>query len=122
MAFIITSIILIIAVAVAVGYYHLYVQQLEELQTANKCERINFVYSALCHSFASVVILFSVLAAKDTKLKEMRRVGDLKKESQNKKVKDVEEELQTANKCEKITFILYLSQFCSCGNSLPLQY
>ena len=54
-----------------------------------------------------MVNLFSVLAAKETELKEMRgRVGDLEKELQNKKLKNVEEELQTANKCEKINFVL----------------
>ena len=55
-----------------------------------------------------MVNLFSVLAAKETELKEMRgRVGNLEKELQNKKLKNGEEELQTANKCEKINFALH---------------
>ena len=54
-----------------------------------------------------MVNLFSVLAAKETELKEMRRVGDLLNELQNKKLKNIEEELQTAKKCKKINFILY---------------
>ena len=46
------------------------------------------------------------------------RVGDLEKELQNKKLKNVEEELQTANKCEKINLFCTLLQFCSYGNSV----
>ena len=79
-AFATTFIVLIIAVAV--GYYCSYVGQ-NELQTANKCEKINFIFC----TFVTVLkcscgnCMFSVLpvAAKESKLKEMRRVGDLKK-------------------------------------------
>ena len=39
-AFLLTCMVLIIAAAV--GYYHLYVEQQEELQTANKCEHNYF--------------------------------------------------------------------------------
>ena len=54
-----------------------------------------------------MVNLFSVLAAKETELKEMRgKVGDLEKELQNKKLKNVEEALQTASKCEKINYFV----------------
>ena len=62
----------------------------------------NLFYHSFCHGFMAVtfLFLFSVLAAKETELKETRRVEDLRKELQNKKLKNIEEDLQTTNKCE----------------------